>query len=42
VGQPLVFTNSETLAHNVHVTYIDNDSTVYLTDMGPSERARFS
>jgi plastocyanin len=40
VGQPLVFTNSETLAHNVHVTYIDNDSTVYLTDMGPSERGQ--
>lgn len=36
-GQALRFTNSESLAHNVHVSYMDNDSTVYLADMDPDD-----
>jgi plastocyanin len=38
VGQPLLFTNSESLAHNVHVSFVNNDSTVYLADMDPADR----
>jgi hypothetical protein len=38
VGQPLLFTNSESLAHNVHVVFIDSDSSVYLADMNPGGR----
>lgn len=40
VGQPLLFTNSESLAHNVHVVFIDSDSTVYIADMDPGSRAQ--
>lgn len=36
-GQTVLFTNSESLAHNVHVSYMDNDSSVYLADMDPRE-----
>jgi len=32
VGQRMVFTNSETLAHNVHVRFADTDSTVFDID----------
>jgi len=38
VGQPLLFTNSESLAHNVNVSLVDSDSTVYLADMDPADR----
>lgn len=40
VGQPVVFTNSESLAHNVHVAFIDTDSTIFLADMDPNERTQ--
>jgi plastocyanin len=40
VGQPLVFTNSESLVHNVNLTFVDNDSTVYLSDMDPGDRSQ--
>ena len=39
-GQPLVFTNSESLAHNVHVAFIDTDSTIFLADMDPNDRTQ--
>lgn len=34
-GQTVQFKNSETLAHNVHLTYVDNDSTLLTADMDP-------
>jgi hypothetical protein len=34
-GQTVVFKNSETLAHNVHVTFIDDESTTFIADMEP-------
>ena len=34
-GQTVTFTNSETIAHNVHVTFSDNDSSVLLYDTDP-------
>lgn len=37
-GQVIEFVNSESLAHNVHVTFIDGDSTVFLADMDPADR----
>jgi plastocyanin len=37
-GQTVRFTNSETLAHNVHVTRMENDSTVFFADMNPDDR----
>lgn len=37
-GQTIEFANSESLAHNVHVTYTESDSTVYLEDMDPDTR----
>lgn len=36
-GQTIEFVNSETLSHNVHVTSVANDSTVYLADMDPDD-----
>lgn len=42
VGQPLVFTNSESLVHNVNLSYVDRDSTVYLSDMDPGDRIQIS
>lgn len=36
-GQPIRFVNSETLAHNVHVSAAWNDSTVYVADMDPDD-----
>ena len=37
VGQQIHVVNSESLAHNIHVSFIDNDSTVFIADMGPGE-----
>lgn len=34
-GQTVEFKNSETLAHNVHVTFIDDESSVLIADMDP-------
>jgi plastocyanin len=34
-GQTVQFKNSETLAHNVHVTFIDDESSVFMADMDP-------
>jgi plastocyanin len=34
-GQTVQFKNSETLAHNVHVTFIDDESSVFIADMDP-------
>jgi plastocyanin len=36
MGDTVTFTNSETIAHNVHVSFSDNDSTVLLHDTDPS------
>jgi plastocyanin len=35
-GETVTFTNSETIAHNVHVAFSDNDSTVLVYDTDPS------
>lgn len=34
-GQTVRFTNSETLAHNVHIEPVGSDSTIFLEDMVP-------
>ena len=34
-GETVTFTNSETIAHNVHVAFSDNDSTVLHVDTDP-------
>ncbi|HSH74081.1 MAG TPA: plastocyanin/azurin family copper-binding protein [Longimicrobiales bacterium] len=39
VGEPVVFTNSETLVHNVHVRFSDTDSTVLDVETDPGARA---
>jgi plastocyanin len=39
-GQQIDVVNSESLAHNVHISFIDNDSTVIIEDMGPAERTQ--
>lgn len=36
LGETVTFTNSETIAHNVHVAFSDNDSTVLEYDTDPS------
>lgn len=41
VGEPVVFTNSETIAHNVHLWFTDNDSTVFDVETDPGARAEF-
>jgi plastocyanin len=38
LGQPAEVVNSESLAHNVHVTFADTDSTVLLADMNSGDR----
>ena len=38
VGQPLDISNSETLAHNVHLMFVDTDSSVFMADMDPADR----
>ena len=42
VGEPVVFTNSETIVHNVHLWFADNDSTVYDVETDPGARAEFT
>jgi len=37
-GQTIEFANSESIAHNVHVQFVDNDSTAYIADMDPADR----
>jgi len=41
-GQRIEFVNSETLAHNVHVSFADSDSTVFVADMDPADRREIS
>jgi hypothetical protein len=41
VGESVVFTNSETLVHNVHVRFTDTDSTVLDVETDPGARAEF-
>jgi plastocyanin len=41
VGERVVFTNSETLVHNVHIMFTDNDSTVLDVETDPGARAEF-
>jgi plastocyanin len=41
VGEPVVFTNSETIVHNVHLWFTDNDSSVLNIDTDPGARAEF-
>jgi plastocyanin len=41
VGEPVAFTNSEALVHNVHVQLADNDSTVLNVETDPGARAEF-
>jgi plastocyanin len=41
VGEPVVFTNSETLVHNVRLTVTDTDSTVFDVETDPGARAEF-
>lgn len=38
VGQRIEVVNSESLAHNVHITFVDDDAIVLLADMVPGER----
>ena len=40
LGQPVEFLNSETLAHNVHLHYEPNDSSVYYADFNPNDRSQ--
>lgn len=42
VGETVVFTNSETLVHNVHVRFTDTDSTVMDVDTDPGARVEFA
>ena len=41
VGQPVRFQNSETIAHNVHVTSMSGDSTVFTEDTMIGQTASF-
>ena len=41
VGEPVVFTNSESLVHNVHLWFADNDSTVLNVETDAGARAEF-
>jgi plastocyanin len=40
-GQPVTFTNSETLSHNVHVTSVEGGETLLSADTEPSSRMEF-
>jgi plastocyanin len=42
VGERVLFTNSETIAHNVHLRFTDTDSTVLNVDTDPAGRAEFA
>lgn len=41
VGDTVTVTNSETIAHNVHVRLTDTDSTIFIADTDPGGHARF-
>jgi plastocyanin len=41
VGEPVVFTNSETITHNVHLQFTDTDSTVLNVETDPGAGAEF-
>lgn len=41
VGEPVLFTNSETIVHNVHLWFADNDSTVFDVETDPGASAEF-
>jgi len=41
LGQPTLFVNSETLAHNIHVRGADTDSTVFFIDTDPGRQVEF-
>lgn len=41
VGESVLFTNSETIAHNVHVEFSDNDSTVLHYNTDPAGSVEF-
>jgi plastocyanin len=41
VGERVVFTNSETIVHNVHLWFADNDSSILNVDTDPGARADF-
>jgi plastocyanin len=41
VGEPVVFTNSETITHNVHLQFTDTDSTVLNVETDPGAQAEF-
>lgn len=41
VGEPVAFTNSETIVHNVRLTFSDNDSTVLDVETDPNQRVEF-
>ncbi|HUF75839.1 MAG TPA: plastocyanin/azurin family copper-binding protein, partial [Longimicrobiales bacterium] len=42
VGERVVFTNSETITHNVHLWFADNDSTVLNVETDPGASAEFA
>jgi plastocyanin len=41
VGESVLFTNSETITHNVHLQFTDTDSTVLNVETDPGGRAEF-
>jgi hypothetical protein len=41
VGEPMAFTNSETIVHNVRVTHADSDTTVLDVETDPDQRVDF-
>jgi plastocyanin len=41
VGEPVRFTNSETINHNVHLQFTDTDSTVLNVETDPGAQAEF-
>lgn len=41
VGEPVLFTNSETIVHNVHLWFADSDSTVFDVETDPGASAEF-
>jgi len=41
VGEPVLFTNSETITHNVHLQFTDTDSTVLNVETDPGAQAEF-
>lgn len=41
VGEPMAFTNSETIVHNVRVTHVDTDATILDVETDPDQRVEF-